>query len=136
MQLGLLPIIGIGALILGALKQSAKKAIDQISVTIAGIIPGLPPKIKINLFNPTGIKAEITYVKIQIAYKGQEIATLSNLETRYINPGDNKITFELKPSLGAIGLLNVPKGTKRTISITWQVGTKLYEVKGEKSTTL
>lgn len=136
MRIGILPLIGIGALIFGALRQSARKAIDQISVSITGIVPGLPPKIKFNLFNPTSIKAEVTYIKIQILYKNQEVATLSNLETRYIAPGDNKLTLELKPSLGAIGLLSVPKSTKRTITIKWQVGTRFYEVTGEKSSTI
>lgn len=136
MRLGILPIIGIGALILGALRQSARKAIDQITVTITGIIGGLPPKIKIRLFNPTSLEVEITYIKIQILYKGQEIATLSNLSTRIIQPGNNDLTFELRPSLGAIGLLAVKKGAPKTISINWQVGTRFYEITGEKQTTL
>lgn len=136
MRLGILPIIGIGALILGALKQSANKAIDQITVTITGIIGGLPPKIKIRLFNPTNLEVEITYIKIQILYKGQEIATLSNLATRIIQPGNNDLTFELRPSLGAIGLLAVKKDAPKTISINWQVGTRFYEITGEKQTTL
>lgn len=136
MKLGLLPILGIGAVALMALKQRTKKAINQLQVQIDGIQLGLPPKIRINLINPTALQIEVTYVRIQVKYKGVEIAKLSNLETRRINPGKNQITLDLMPSISAIALLTKPSGEKRSIGISYQVGTRLYEVTGEKETTI
>jgi hypothetical protein len=136
MQIPLLPALGIGALIFAALRQGTKKAIEKISVSFEGIVPGLPPKIKLNFFNPTALKVEVTFIKIVVFYKETEVATLSNFDTRVINPGSNKLTLELKPSLSALSLLNKPKGTARVIRVTWEIGTKLYSITGEKSTTL
>lgn len=135
MRIGILPAVAIGALIFAALKQGTKKAIEQISVTFEGIKPGWPPLIKLNLFNPTSLKVEITYIKISVLYKEIEVATLSTFETRVLNPGNNKIQLELKPSLQALSLINAPAGPK-TIRVTWDIGTKLYSITGEKSTTL
>jgi len=136
MKISLLPALGIGALIFAALRQGTKKAIEKISVTFEGIKVGLPPKIKIGIFNPTSLKVEITFIKISVFYKETEVATLSNFDTRLINPGQNSLQLDLKPSLSAIGLLNKTKGTPRVIRVTWEVGTKLYSVTGEKSATL
>jgi hypothetical protein len=134
--MNILPLIGIGALIYAATRQYTRKAVEKISVTFKKVIPGLPPKIVLDFFNPTQLKVEVTFIRVSISYKGVEVATLSDLNTRIINPGSNEIRLTLKPSIQAIGLLNVTKGTPRTIGITWEVGTKLYSITGEKQTTL
>jgi len=136
MRLGLLPILGIGALIIGFLRNYTKKAISQITVEFRGIDFKLPPVIKFNLFNPTPLKVEITYIKVQVRYKGIQVATLNNLDTRIIQPGDNVINLTLMPSADALELIRAPKGTPRTIGITYQVGTKLYEVSGAQQATI
>lgn len=135
MRIGILPAVAIGALIFAALKQGTKKAIEQIAVTFEGIKPGWPPKIKLGIFNPTQLKIEITFIKISVFYKEIEVATLSSFQTRIMNPGNNRLDLDLKPSLSAIALINAPKGPK-VIRVTWEIGTKLYSVTGEKSTTL
>jgi len=134
--MNLLPLIGIGALIYAATRQATKKAIEKISVSFKKIVPGLPPKIVLEFFNPSPLKVEVTFIKITITYKGVEVATLSDLNTRIINPGSNDITLTLRPSIQALSLLNVPKGTARTLGITWEVGTKLYSITGEKQATI
>jgi len=136
MRIGLLPALGIGALIIGFLRQYTKKALDQISVQFRGVDLKFPPVIKFNLFNPTPLKVEIIYIKVQIRYKGVEVANLNNLDTRVIQPGDNSISLTLMPSPNALDLFNVPKGTARTIGITYQVGTKLYEISGAEQATI
>lgn len=136
MRLGLLPLLGIGALIVGFLRNYTKKAIDQITVEFRGIELKFPPVIKFNLYNPTPLKVEITYIKVQVKYKGIEVATLNNPDTRIIQPGDNAINLTLMPSPSALDLFNAPKGTPRTIGITWQIGTKLYEVSGAQQATI
>jgi len=131
-----LPLVAIGALIYAATRQGVKKAIEKISVSFKKIKPGLPPKIVLEFFNPSPLKVEVTFIKVTILYKGVEVATLSDLNTRIINPGSNDIELTLRPSIQALSLLNVTKGTPRTIGITWEVGTKLYSITGEKQTTL
>jgi hypothetical protein len=131
-----LPLIAIGALIYAATRQGVKKAIEKISVSLKQIKPGLPPKIVLEFLNPTPLKVEITFIKISVTYKGVEVATLSDTNTRVINPGSNDIELTLRPSIQAISLLNVTKGTPRTIGVTWEIGTKLYSITGEKQTTL
>lgn len=132
----LLPLIGIGALIYAATRQATKKAVEKISVSFKAIKPGLPPKIVLEFFNPTPFKIEVTFIKVSITYKGIEVATLSDLNTRIINPGSNDITLTLKPSIQALNLLNTTKGTPRTLGVTWEIGTKLYSITGEKQTTI
>ena len=131
-----LPLIAIGALVYAATRQGVKKAIEKISVSLKQIKPGLPPKIVLEFLNPTPLKVEITFIKISVTYKGVEVATLSDTNTRVINPGSNDIELTLRPSIQAISLLNVTKGTPRTIGVTWEIGTKLYSITGEKQTTL
>ena len=136
MRIGILPLIGIGALIVGFLRNYTQKAISQIAVQFRGIELKFPPVIKFNFFNPTPLKVEITYIKVQVKYKGIEVATLNNTETRIIQPGDNSISLTLMPSPSALDFITAPKGGLRTIGVTYQVGTKLYEVSGENQTTL
>ena len=135
MRIGILPAIGLGALLFAALRQQTKKAIEKISVGFDGIKAGWPPKIKLSLFNPTSLKVEIIFIRISIFYKEIEVARLSDTETRVIQPGANKLTLEIKPTLSALALINAPK-CPRIIRVTWEIGTKLYSITGEKSTTL
>jgi hypothetical protein len=136
MRVGILPLLGIGALIIGFLRNYTQKAISQIAVQFRGIELKFPPIIKFNFFNPTPLKVEITYIKVQVKYKGIEVATLNNTETRIIQPGDNSISLTLMPSPSALDFITAPKGGARTIGITYQVGTKLYEVSGANQATL
>lgn len=135
MRPGFLPLLGIGALIFAALKQGTKKAVEQIKVSFDGIKKGWPPQIKLSIFNPTQLKLEITFIKISVFYKEIEVATLSSFETRIMQPGNNKLALDIKPSLSAIALINAPAGPK-IVRVTWEIGTKLYSVTGEKSATL
>ena len=135
MRTSFLPLLGIGALIFAAMRQGTKKAIEQIAVSFEGIKPGWPPKIKLSIFNPTQLKVEITFIKISVFYKEIEVATLSSFQNRVMNPGNNRLDLDLKPSLSAIALINAPKGPK-VVRVSWEIGTKLYSVTGEKSATL
>jgi len=131
-----LPAIAIGALLFMKTKQGVKKAIEKVSVSLDKIKLGFPLKITLNIFNPTDIKTEITYITGDIRYKGSKVASFSKTESQIVTPGNNKITIELKPSLEALALLKPNPGTPKTISITWEVGTSFYNITGEKSTTL
>ena len=132
-----LPLIAIAAIAFAATRQATKKAIEKISVTFKRIKLGLPPKIVLSVFNPTPLKVEITFIRIGISYRGTEVVNLSDLETRVMNPGENEITLTLRPSLEAISLIFRPqRGTPKTIRVTWEIGTKLYSITGEKQTTL
>jgi len=130
-----LPLLGIGALIFAAMRQGTRKAVQQITVNFEGIRAGWPPKIKLSIFNPTQLRVEITFIRISVFYKQIEVATLSSFQTRIMNPGQNKLDLDLRPSVSAIALINAPKGPK-VIRVTWEIGTKLYSVTGEKSTSL
>jgi len=132
----LLPAVAIGALLFMRTKQATKKAIEKISVSLDKIKLGFPLKITLNIFNPTDIKTEVTYITGDIRYKGNKLATFSKTESQVIVPGNNKITVELKPSLEALALLKPSPGTPKIISVTWEVGTNYYNITGEKSTTL
>jgi len=132
----ILPIIALGALAIAATKQSVKKAVEKISVSLKRIKIGFPPKLVLDVFNPSPLKVTITFINIRILYKGVEVVKLQDLETRVMNPGANEVTLTLRPSLEAIQLLFTPKGTTRTILVTWEIGTTLYSITGEKSTTL
>ena len=132
----ILPIIALGALAIAATKQQVKKAVEKISVDLKRIKIGLPPKLVLNVFNPAPIRVTITFINIRILYKGIEVVKLQDLETRVMNPGNNEITLTLKPSIEAIRLLFTPKGTARTILVTWEIGTNLYSITGEKQTTI
>ena len=132
----LLPAVAIGALLFMKTKQATKKAIEKISVSLDKIKLGFPLKITLNVFNPTDIKTEVTYITGSISYKGSKVASFSKTETQVVTPGNNKITIELKPSLEALSLLKASPGTPRTISVAWEVGTNFYNITGEKSTTL
>jgi LEA14-like dessication related protein len=136
MQIGILPIIGIGALIVAALRQYTRKAVDQISVEFRGVNFKLPPVVRLNVFNPTPLKVEVTYIKIQIRYKGVTIADLNNFDTRIMQPGNNAINLSLRPSIEAIKLISMPKGSPRTFGVSYQIGTKLYQISGENQTTI
>ena len=131
-----LPFIAIAALAFAATKQATKKAIEKISVRFKKIIPELPPKIVLSVLNPTPLKVAITFIRIGVSYKDVEVVNLSDLETRVMNPGENEIVLTIRPSLSAISLLFTPKGTPRTIRISWEVATKFYSIKGEKQTTI
>jgi hypothetical protein len=132
----ILPAIAIGALLFMRTKQATKKAIEKISVSLDKIKLGFPLKITLNVFNPTDIKTEVTYITGSISYKGSKVASFSKTETQVVMPGNNKITIELKPSLEALSLLKASPGIPRTISVSWEVGTNFYNITGEKSTTL
>jgi hypothetical protein len=132
----LFPAVAIGALLFMRTKQATKKAIEKISVSLDKIKLGFPLKITLNIFNPTDIKTEVTYITGDIRYKGNKLATFSKTESQVIVPGNNKITVELKPSLEALALLKPSPGTPKIISVTWEVGTNFYNITGEKSTTL
>jgi hypothetical protein len=132
----ILPAVAIGALLFMRTKQGVKKAIEKVSVSLDKIKLGFPLKITLNIFNPTDIKTEITYITGDIRYKGSKVASFSKTESQIVTPGNNKITIELKPSLEALTLLKPNPGAPKTISITWEVGTSFYNITGEKSTTL
>jgi hypothetical protein len=132
----ILPTVAIGALLFMKSKQATKKALEKISVSLDKIKLGFPLKITLNVFNPTDIKTEVTYITGDIRYKGNKVATFSKTESQVMVPGNNKITIELKPSLEALALLKPSPGTPKTISVTWEVGTNFYNITGEKSTTL
>ena len=132
----ILPAVAIGALLFMRTKQSVKKAIEKVSVSLDKIKLGFPLKITLNVFNPTPVKTEITYITGDIRYKGNKVANFSKTETQIVLPGNNKITIELRPSLEALALLKPNPTAPKTISITWELGTAFYNVTGEKSTTL
>lgn len=132
----ILPAVAIGALLFMRTKQSVKKAIEKVSVTLDKIKLGFPLKITLSIFNPTPVKTEITYISGEIKYKGNKVASFSKTESQILQPGTNKITIELRPSLEAIALLKPNPTAPKTITINWEVGTAFYNVSGEKSTTL
>jgi hypothetical protein len=132
----ILPAVAIGALLFMRSKQAVKKAVEKISVSLDKIKLGFPLKITLNVFNPTDIKTEITYITGGISYKGSKVATFSKTESQIVLPGNNKITIELKPSLEALSLLKANPTAAKTITVTWEVGTNFYNIAGEKSTTL
>ena len=132
----ILPAVAIGALLFMRSKQAVKKAVEKISVSLDKIKLGFPLKITLNVFNPTDIKTEVTYISGSISYKGSKVATFSKTESQIVLPGNNKITIELKPSLEALSLLKANPGAAKTITVTWEVGTNFYNITGEKSTTL
>jgi hypothetical protein len=132
----ILPAVAIGALLFMRSKQSVKKAIERLSVTLDRVEPTFPLKITLKIFNPSNIKAELTYITGQIFYKGFEVATFSKTESQIMVPGNNKITLTIKPSLGALNLLIPHPKEPKTILIKWEVGTNYYNIPGEKSYTL
>jgi len=132
----ILPAVAIGALLFMRTKQGVKKAIERLSVSLDRVKPELPLKITLNVFNPTPVKMEVTYITGDIRYKGVRVATFSKTESQIVIPGNNKIEITVKPSLEALALLKPNPTAPKTITITWEVGTAFYNVTGEKSTTL
>ncbi len=132
----LAPLLIIGALVWAATRQSVRKSVEQISVSFKRLKLGLKPKITLEFLNPSNLKIEVTFIKIRIFYKEIEVASLSDFQTRIINPGPNDIELTLRPSLSALELFTIPKKTPRTIKVTWEIATKLYSIKGEKQTTI
>jgi len=132
----ILPAVAIGALLFMRSKQAVKKAVEKLSVSLDSVTPSFPLKITLKIFNPSDIKAEITYISGQVFYKGYEVATFSKTESQVMVPGNNKITLTIKPSLGALNLLVPHPKEPKTILIKWEVGTNFYNITGEKSYTL
>ena len=132
----ILPAVAIGTLLFMRSKQATKKAIERISVSLDKVVPSFPLKITLKIFNPTDIKTEITYISGSVTYKGFEVATFGKTESQVMVPGNNKITLEVKPSLGALNLLKPHPNEPRTISVKWEIGTNFYNITGEKNTTI
>ena len=132
----LFPLAIIGLMLYAATTQASKKAIEQISVNIKKFKLGFNPKVTLEVNNPSNRKIQVTFVKIAVFYKEKEVATISDYQTRILQPGPNDITLTIRPSLRALEIFTIPKGTPRTIKVTWEVATTIYSVKGEKQTTI
>lgn len=133
----ILPLIAIGALVIAFTKQQTKKAIEKIQVSFGSVKWGWPIKLNLKIENPTALKVQITYIKGVIQYKGVTVADFKKMDTQVMQPGTNSITLEISPSVEALALLKKSKKQEpRKISIAWEVGTSLYSITGEKSTTI
>jgi hypothetical protein len=133
----ILPLLAIGAFIFAVTKQETKKALEKVSVSFGKIKWGWPIKLTLKIENPTALKVEITFIRGSIKYKGTEVAKFRKTDSQIMNPGTNEVTLEISPSVEALALLKKSeKQAPRVISINWEVGTSLYSITGEKSTTI
>jgi hypothetical protein len=135
----ILPAVGIGYLLLSAKKKQVERRLQSVSVDFLRFDKKLPPKIFLRIFNPNNIPVTTQFINLQVFFKDTKLASIQDNTKRTITYGNNDIGFDIKLSAEIIGLLFKPKeyrkntpASPRFLKITWQVGTSVGDVSGEK----